>query len=426
MAILLGVIAFLGRVSLAKEDKVDGIALEPTSLLQVGTFHIEDKKEKENVFPSQPLGKDAWGRDAEEDAEDQSDDVTDSERDDDRDVDSEGISELQVASISSERGGQHAIQYPQASPTMFQSRGSTVMENAMPGTLRQAVVQRISEGAQATSQATPRAPVAGLVSMSTAATYENASGAAFSQLAALEAEFKELREDDSSHVKQLMYTVHLREQLRDQLRTAQEQLEKDNAHLAQRTSEILVSANHGEAAAGNQIQETDTESQPEEAPNTTVAAMLLQAAISSRQHREVNNQQIAAEALDRVQSLMRDIAALKQRDDQEMQALRTNANSREALQAKIDKRRQQLQTDAGALLVDLSQIRGLVQHESEIPGDLVAPDTQEGPQATSDAQVSSSGQQPIAISHEQLKTDQPLESFVQLNEKTMKLPQQPY
>lgn len=300
------------------------------------------------------------------------------------------------------------------------------MENAMPGTLRQAVVQRFSDGAQATSQATPRAPVAGLVSMSTAATYENASGAAFSQLAALEAEFKELREDDSSHVKQLMYTVHLREQLRDQLRTAQEQLEKDNAHLAQRTSEILVSANHGEAAAGNQIQATDTESQPEEAPNTTVAAMLLQAAISSRQHREVNNQQIAAEALDRVQSLMRDIAALKQRDDQEMQALRMNANSREALRAKIDKGRQQLQTDAGALLVDLSQIRGLVQHESEIPGDLVAPDTQEGPQATSDAQVSSSGQQPIAISHEQLKTSQPMESLVQLNERPMKVPQQPY
>merc|ERR1719261_2025461 len=165
------------------------------------------------------MTQDAWGHDeAEEDAEEEA------EAGPEGDIDSEGISELQV---SSERLGQHAIQYTQGNSIVVQSPGSAPLENQMPGTLEQAVIQSISSG-----PATPKAPVTGLVSTSSSAETENTSRAAFSQLSALEAEFKELREDDSSHVKQLMYTVHLREKLRDQLRTAQEQLEKDNLELA--------------------------------------------------------------------------------------------------------------------------------------------------------------------------------------------------
>lgn len=390
--IVFGVITLIGRISSTAEYDIDEqIASQSTSLLQVGTFHIGEN-EKEKPFFTKPLAQESWGRDEEEeDAEDES-----------GDADSEGISQLQ---LSSERAGQHEIQYPQASPTMVRSPGSAPMENAMPGTLRQAVVQSISQIAPTT----PRAPLAGLVSTSALAAHEGTSGAdraAFSQLSALEAEFKELREDDSSHVNQLMYTVHLREQLRDQLRTAQEQLEKDNQELAERTSEIIVAGHQDSAAASSKAADPDgPPGQAEEATNTTVAAMLLQDAISSRQHRELNNQQIAKESLDRVQALMNDIAALRKRDEEEMQALRTNADSREALRTKIDKRREQLQTDAGALLEDLSQIRGLVQHESEVQGDQavqVGPDTQEGPKVSSDNQVPTAGQQPIAVSQEQI------------------------
>merc|ERR1719316_2047945 len=345
-----------------------------------------------------PMTQDAWGHDeAEEDAEEEA------EAGPEGDIDSEGISELQV---SSGRLGQHAIQYPQGNSIVVQSPGSAPLETQMPGTLQQAVIQSISSG-----PATPKAPVTGLVSTSSSAETENTSRAAFSQLSALEAEFKELREDDSSHVKQLMYTVNLREHLRDQLREAQEQLEKDNQHLAERTVEVIGTANQGivaaaTAAAGSQA--ADPEDQLEEAPNSTTAAMLLQAAISSRQHREINGQQIAAEALGRVQSLMKDIAALRKRDEEEMQILRKNAESREALRVKIDSRRDQLQTDAGALLQDLSKIRGLVQdHEHEMQGEQVAQpvsDNQEGPQVASERIASDIPQQPLAALQERVHT----------------------
>jgi len=411
MVILFGFIAFIAQVGLAEESMTtEDLALQ-TSLLQVGTFQISGESDKRTAFSSTPMTEDTWGHDEdmeadeeqEHDEEEQQSDAKEHSKDmkdlEVGDAEPEGTSELQ---LSSERAGQHGAQYPQPNPIVMQSPGSLPTESEMPGALRQAVIQSF-----APSPSTPKAPVTGLVSTSSSAEYENTSRAAFSQLSALEAEFKDLREDDSSHVKQLMYTVHLREQLRDQLKHAQEQLEMDNRQLAERTVEIVGTGNQGNSVAGNQGAEPEAQAEGEFEPaNATAAAMLLQAAISSRHHREVNGQQIAAEALGRVASLMKDIEALRKRDEEEMKILRKNAESREALRVKIENREEQLQTDAGALLEDLNKIRGLVQqHEPEVQGDQAAEpgaDSQEVSKVGSDAQMSASGQQPIAALQERV------------------------
>merc|ERR1719399_2517181 len=70
--------------------------------------------------------------------------------------------------------------------------------------------------------------------------------------------------------------------------------------------------------------------------NETFAALLLEAAVVSRRNRELNNAQIAAQALDRVKTLVDDIAALRARDEEEIQTLRANAQNRENLRKKIE------------------------------------------------------------------------------------------
>jgi hypothetical protein len=396
-----GFLAPLAPLCVAENVMNDDISMQSTSLLQVGTFHIEGDSEKETSFSSKPLEKDTWGFDEDdannEDADNDSEDLLDVDSPDAADagqVMSEGISELQ---ISSERGGQHAVEYPPplATPAVVQSPGPVSVDHEIPGSLRQAVVQSIQQPMSH--------PTAGLVA--TSAETEQTSHAAFGQLSALEAEFKELREDDSSHVKQLMYTVHLREKLRDQLRTAQEQLEKDNEQLAEQTAQIIMTGNEGAAADNQKAESAGQQGENADSTNNTVAAMLLQAAISSRQHRELTGQQIATEALNHVQALMQDIAALRKRDEDEMTALRHNVDGRESLRTKIENRKAQLQSDAGALLDDLSKIRGLVEHESEVPGEQVAQsesDAQDGPKVAGDAQAPSSGQQPLVTSQEQM------------------------
>lgn len=401
LAIFFGFLACLAQVQGAKDNILDDqtdLEVQPTSLLQK-TFHIEGENEKDKMFSSQPLLKDSWGFDEDDSSEDDADADNDSRDmlDSENDADSDGISELQ---ISSQRATQNTLQ----------PAGSVSVDHEIPGMLRQAVVQSLerpsaasapqsfAQPSSASTSAIHPAAVAGLVSTASAST-EQTSRAAFGQLSALDAEFKELRDDDSSHVKQLMYTVHLREKLRDQLKTAQEQLEKDNLQLAQLTAQIIGTESQGNAEAGNQQAAPDSQQdQGIDAANGTVAAMLLQAAISSRQHRELTGQQIAAEALSHVEALMQDIAALRKRDEEEMQNLRKNVDSREALQTKIESRKAQLQTDAGALIVDLGQIRGLVEHEPAVPGDQVA---QPGADVQ-DGQEQVPGQQPMVQSQEQM------------------------
>merc|ERR1719161_2255136 len=194
---------------------------------------------KDEMFASKPLTKDSWGFDEDDTSEDENDEDADNDSKDmlDSAEDDEGISELQ---ISSGRAAQ------------LQSPGSVSVDHEIPGLLKQAVVQSLDPPSAASHPAT----VAGLVSTSSAETAQT-SRAAFGQLAALEAEFKELRDDDSSHVKQLMYTVHLREKLRDQLKTAQEQLEKDNQQLGELTAQIIMTGSQGKDATANQNAESE-------------------------------------------------------------------------------------------------------------------------------------------------------------------------
>lgn len=183
----------------------------------------------------------------------------------------------------------------------------------------------------------------------------NETALAFGQLSALNTEFKELHADDASHVRQLMYNVHLREQLQEKLRQAGDQLAEDNEHLAERTMQII--------ADGDPTQPRKDESLPQGAENPsneTFAALLLEAAVVSRRNRERDNAQIAAQALERVRQLVADIAALRARDEQEIQALRANAESRNALRKKIEERDDQLHEDTNLLMKDLGSIRDLV------------------------------------------------------------------
>merc|ERR1719313_1690294 len=74
----------------------------------------------------------------------------------------------------------------------------------------------------------------------TQAVQMNETALAFGQLASLDTEFKELHADDASHVRQLAYNVHLREQLQEKLRQARDQLGADNEHLAERTMQVIA------------------------------------------------------------------------------------------------------------------------------------------------------------------------------------------
>lgn len=187
----------------------------------------------------------------------------------------------------------------------------------------------------------------------------NATALAFGQLSSLDTEFKELHEDDASHVRQLKYNVQLRTQLQEKLRQARDQLAEDNERLAERTMQII--------AGGDTVSQPHSDkSQPvaaENGNNETFAALLLEAAVVSRRNREINNAQISTQAQAAVKSLVEDIAALRARDEEELQALRANAESRTALHKRIDERGDQLNQDTNLLVQDLNGIRNLAAKE---------------------------------------------------------------
>jgi hypothetical protein len=206
----------------------------------------------------------------------------------------------------------------------------------------------------------------------------NETALAFNQLSALDTEFKELHADDASHVRQLTYNVHLREQLQEKLREARDQLAEDNEHLAERTMQIIAG---GEVMPQPQNGEGQAQGGENGGGNETFAALLLEAAVVSRKNRELNNAQIAAQALDRVKQLVEDISALRARDEEEIQALRANAESRSALRKKIDERNDQLHEDTNLLMKDLGNIR-----------DLVTKDDGNGAGSTTDAAAAAASQ----------------------------------
>lgn len=193
-----------------------------------------------------------------------------------------------------------------------------------------------------------------LTSSDSAVTSSSSTSAAFSQISDLADEFKDLREDDNAHIRQLLFNIQLREQLRARLSEADQQLANDNMRLAERTAHIAPDATNTAGAVQSQAATNASEAD-------RVTALLLQSASDAKQHKIMTNEQIAAQALDRVKALVDDITALRERDDQEVQALGMNTKSRETLEARIATRREQLSKDAGNLLVDLGKIRVLAQ-----------------------------------------------------------------
>lgn len=209
-----------------------------------------------------------------------------------------------------------------------------------------------------------KAPMAN-VALAMTSTSTNSTATAFGQIAELATEFRELREDDNSHVRQLLFNVQLREQLRAKLREVDDQLASDNMRLAQKTAQIGSTGSAG--SQGSDVDESSPESADEtsgmdfeHATNSSVAA-LLQSATRARESREINNEKVAAQVLDRVKELIKDITALRKRDDDEVQSLSMNSKSRETLESRIGTRIEQLRHDAGDLLVDLGKIRELAQ-----------------------------------------------------------------
>lgn len=297
---------------------------------------------------------------------------------------------LQVSQAPALQGQQQGAQVPQA------LQGQLVQSSAVPATtaahnvnayVAPAVPMAMVPVAVAPPARTSLPAQAALAATASAvkvtqAAQVNETALAFGQLSSLDTEFKELHADDASHVRQLIYNVHLREQLREKLREAREQLAEDNERLAERTMQIIAG---GEASGEASPHSDDLPPQGGEASpaNESFAALLLEAAVVSRRNRELNNAQIAAQALDRVKTLVDDIAALRARDEEEIQTLRANAQNRENLRKKIEERSDQLHQDTSMLLTDLGQIRDLVAKDE--PPSNAAGGTSE-PQATNPKQ----------------------------------------
>lgn len=175
---------------------------------------------------------------------------------------------------------------------------------------------------------------------------------AFSQISDLDAEFKDLHQDDNSHIRKLLFNIQLREQLRSKLHEVDQQLATDNMQLAAKTASIAGNQANADAlptaapAVSNEQGEEDSQ-----------GTMLLQRSKS---------EDLATTTLDRVAALVKDITALRQRDDEEVQALTNNAKSRETLGKEIAFRKEQLSHDGGDLLADLGKIRDLAQQDQQV------------------------------------------------------------
>jgi len=289
---------------------------------------------------------------------------------------------LQVSQVPALQGTQSNIN-PQVAPQELTGAQSALAPDGLHNVYKSdynpsaLTVAPLSIGATATASPLPVATAPTSLAAtsstrkSTQASQMDETALAFSQLSSLDTEFKELHADDESHVRQLTYNVHLREQLREKLQKAQEQLAQDNEQLAERTMQI---ASKSEGVAPSHGDNAQAPAQPaENGANETFAALLLEAAVVSRRNRELNNAQIATQALNRVKALLDDVSALRARDDEELKALHANAQSRDALNQKIVERSDQLQQDTTMLQTDLGQIRDLVSKDSSSSASDAAP-----------------------------------------------------
>jgi len=173
---------------------------------------------------------------------------------------------------------------------------------------------------------------------------------AFGQITDLGSEFHQLRADDQAHTKQLGVDVHLREQLEQDLRQAEAQLEKDNAELAQETTGIAVPENKPV------VEVADTKN------DATAAGVTVNAEASLVQAKSVSVQQNQMEAkVDKdMKAINGDIGDLRSRDTKEISALRGNSDTRNALSKQIAKQREELDQDTGGLAANLEKIQLLV------------------------------------------------------------------
>lgn len=181
---------------------------------------------------------------------------------------------------------------------------------------------------------------------------KEATKLAFGQITDLGSEFRQLREDDQAHTKQLSVDVHLREKLEVELHQAEERLGQDNLELAEQTTGIAA------PAAESQVVEA-AQTQPADPQNSSIAvnavASLVQATVSS-----APSDPIAADVAKDVKAINGDIGSLNARDTQEIHALKGNADTRKSLSDQIAKEREELDKDAGGLASNLEQIQGLI------------------------------------------------------------------
>eukprot|EP00746_Dinoflagellata_sp_MGD_P114033 gnl/MRDRNA2_/MRDRNA2_50662_c0_seq1.p1 gnl/MRDRNA2_/MRDRNA2_50662_c0~~gnl/MRDRNA2_/MRDRNA2_50662_c0_seq1.p1 ORF type:complete len:309 (-),score=72.14 gnl/MRDRNA2_/MRDRNA2_50662_c0_seq1:52-978(-) len=204
---------------------------------------------------------------------------------------------------------------------------------------------------------------------------------AFGQITNLGSEFKQLREDDEVHVRQLGVDVHLREHLQQQLHEAEERLAVDNTELAQETQDIVAGPSRSSGVPANS---TDDLALP--------PAFVQTESFTAN----VPTDQIALATARDVQAIDAHITSLRARDANEVKALQGNAQMRGALGMQIAKERDELMANSESLAVNLGQIRNLIGSSDTAAKATVAP-ADSSPAAPSDpATESQTGTMPPA------------------------------
>lgn len=270
-----------------------------------------------------------------------------------------------------------------STPTQSANQAST--ENITPAAAsspaagaEQAMVQSATDVnitiTQPTSAAGTVAPESSTQSPMTALAQEATTYPAFAQISELSTEFEMLHKDDSVHVQQMGFNVKLRAKLRQQLRTAAEQLAKDNVELSEHTAGIVSfgaedsqSNSTEDAQAGSALSAMQAGAKIAAAqPAAELVSALMQAG-STRDAGRLTSNQIAADADSLMKTLNSDIEALRTRDAEEERALLLNAKTRDQLSARVIEEREQLHKDAGSLVVDLGKIRLLAGGDAATP-----------------------------------------------------------
>lgn len=266
---------------------------------------------------------------------------------------------------------------------------STRLRGAAPTTPEQPVPAPPSVAIGAVPPATPQQPDVLSELAGSSSKEEQKFGQIFADLGE---KLHTLRTDDLAHMEKLSFNVELRMALREKLRVVDSQLASKESALAQFDVSTLATvqpsakespvglseAPANSTGAAGLLQVQNSGGTPSERAVEKLKQVMSQVDMNDvneySKKREWTIEQVATNALELVRGLGDDIKLLSEvHDQQELDALRNNAKTRDALGAQLASEQAQLQKDAGSLEVDLKGI-----HDSVQAADQKATDDQDG------------------------------------------------